>query len=80
MLILLCPYALNALSSMLRRGPTKGKCGALIQDQAVRQRICEALRRLRHMPVDRYLAGYTNSWLAILHEYSDRATYEDDPV
>ena len=32
------------------------------------------------MPVDRYLAGYTNSWLAILHEYSDRATYEDDPV
>jgi hypothetical protein len=46
----------------------------------VGKRLGEALRTLRHMPVDGYLAGYTNSWLAILHEYSDRATYEDDPV
>jgi hypothetical protein len=32
------------------------------------------------MPVNGYPAGFTNSWPAILHEYSDRAAYEDDPV
>src|SRR5262249_46070084 len=26
------------------------------------------------------MAGFNNSWPAILHEYSDRAAYEDDPV
>jgi hypothetical protein len=25
-------------------------------------------------------SGFTNSWPAILHEYSDRTAYEDDPV
>jgi hypothetical protein len=23
---------------------------------------------------------HANSWLTILHEYSDRAAYEDDPI
>jgi hypothetical protein len=32
------------------------------------------------MPINGYPAGFTNSWPAILHEYSDRAAYEDDPV
>jgi hypothetical protein len=32
------------------------------------------------MPVNGYPAGFTNSWPATLHEYSDRAVYEDDPV
>ena len=32
------------------------------------------------MPVNGYPAGFTNSWPTILHEYSDRAAYEDDPV
>jgi hypothetical protein len=31
-------------------------------------RLAQAMRRC------------TNSWLAILHEYSDSAAYEDDPV
>jgi hypothetical protein len=30
--------------------------------------------------VNGYPAGFTNSWPTILHEYSDRAAYEDDPV
>jgi hypothetical protein len=32
------------------------------------------------MPVNGYPAGFTNSWPAIIHEYCDRASYEDDPV
>jgi hypothetical protein len=44
----------------------------------VGKRLAEALRTLRHMPING--AGFTNSWPAILHEYSDRAAYEDDPV
>jgi len=42
--------------------------------------LAEALRTLRHMPINGYPAGFTNSWPTILHEYSDRAGYEDDPV
>ena len=38
----------------------------------VGKRLAEALRTLRYMHV--------NSWLTILHEYSDRAAYEDDPI
>jgi hypothetical protein len=44
------------------------------------KRLAEALRTLRYMPVNGYPAGFTNSWPAILHEYSDRVAYEDDPV
>ena len=32
------------------------------------------------MPVNGYPAEFTNSWPSILHEYSDRAAYEEDPV
>jgi hypothetical protein len=32
------------------------------------------------MPVNGCPAGFINSWPAILHEYSDRAAYEDDPA
>jgi hypothetical protein len=32
------------------------------------------------MPVNGYPAGFTNSWPAVVHEYSDRSAYEDDPV
>jgi hypothetical protein len=44
------------------------------------KRLAEALRTLRHMPMNGYPAGFTNSWPVILHEYSDRAGCEDDPV
>jgi hypothetical protein len=37
-------------------------CGERV---ATAKRLGEALRTLRHMPVDGYLAGFTNSWLAI---------------
>jgi hypothetical protein len=46
----------------------------------VGKHLAEALRTLRHMPINGYPAGFNNSWPAILHEYSDRAAYEDDPV
>jgi len=46
----------------------------------VGKRLAEALRTLRSMPMNGYPAGFANSWPTILHEYSDRATYEDDPV
>src|SRR5262249_26311602 len=46
----------------------------------VGKRLAEALRRLRYIPVNGYPAGFTNSWPTILHECSDRAAYEDDPV
>jgi hypothetical protein len=46
----------------------------------VGKRLAEALRTLRHMPINGYPAGFTNSWPAILHEYADRTGYEDDPV
>jgi hypothetical protein len=46
----------------------------------VGKRLAKALRTLRHMPINGYPAGFTNSWPAVLHEYSDRAGYEDDPV
>jgi hypothetical protein len=46
----------------------------------VGKRLAEALRTLRHLPVNGYPVGFTNSWPAILHEYSDRAAYEDDPI
>jgi hypothetical protein len=46
----------------------------------VGKRLAEALRTLRHMPINGYPAGFTNSWPAILHEYSDRTAHEDDPV
>jgi hypothetical protein len=42
--------------------------------------LAEALRALRYMPVNGYPAGFTNSWPAIQHEYSDRSAYEDDPM
>jgi hypothetical protein len=32
------------------------------------------------MPLNGYPAGFTNPWPTILHEYSDRAAYEDDAV
>ena len=44
------------------------------------RRLAEALRTLLYMPMNGYPAGFTNSWPAILHEYSDRAAYEDDPI
>ena len=44
------------------------------------KRLAEALRTLRYMPVNGYPAGFANSWPAVMHEYSDRAAYEDDPV
>ena len=44
----------------------------------VGKRLAEALRTLGHMPINGYPAGFTNSWPPILHEYSDRAAYEDD--
>jgi len=46
----------------------------------VGKRLAEALRTLRHMPINGCPAGFTNSWPAILLEYSDRTAYEDDPV
>jgi hypothetical protein len=46
----------------------------------VGKRLTDALRTLRYMPVNGCPAGFINSWPAILHEYSDRAAYEDDPV
>jgi hypothetical protein len=46
----------------------------------VGKRLAEALRTLRYMPVNGCPVGFTNSWPAILHEYSDRAAYEDDPI
>jgi hypothetical protein len=46
----------------------------------VGKRLEEALRTLRYMPVNGYPAGFTVSWPVILHEYSDRAAYEDDPI
>ena len=36
----------------------------------VGKRLAEALRTLRHMPVNGYPAGFTNSWPAILHGYT----------
>jgi hypothetical protein len=46
----------------------------------VGKRLAEALRTLQHLPVNGYPAGFTNSWPAIVHEYADRAAYEDDPI
>jgi hypothetical protein len=46
----------------------------------VGKRLAEALRTLLHIPVNGYPVGFTNSWPAVLHEYSDRAGYEDDPI
>jgi hypothetical protein len=44
------------------------------------KRLAEALRTLRNMPVNGYPAGFVNAWPAVVHEYSDRTGYEDDPV
>ena len=46
----------------------------------VGKRLAEALRTLRCIPVNENPAGFTSSWPSIMHEYSDRAAYEDDPV
>jgi hypothetical protein len=46
----------------------------------VGKRLAEALRTLRYIPINGYPAGFANSWPAVMHEYSDRAAYEDDPV
>jgi hypothetical protein len=46
----------------------------------VGKRLAEGLRTLRYMPVNGVSAGFVNAWPTILHEYSDRTAYEDDPI